>query len=169
MPRLPEAELDERLRRVRVLMCDVDGVLTDGRIWVHADGSFATPFHVRDGLGMVRLLKAGIQIVWITGRGGAPIRHRATELGITALFENVDDKLVCAQEWLAKRRMTLEHVVYVGDDEPDLAVLKAAAVGAIPSDAHSAMHAHADWVLSAPGGGGAIRSVADRLLALQSV
>lgn len=165
---LPDNELDTRLKEVRVLMCDVDGVLTDGRIYVHADGSFATPFSVRDGLGMVRLLKAGIQIVWITGRGGAPIRHRATELGITALFENVEDKLSCAQEWLSKRRMTLENVVYVGDDEPDLAIIRAAGIGAIPADAHPTMHAHADWILEAPGGAGAIRIVADRLLALQA-
>lgn len=156
------------LARARLLACDVDGVLTDGKLAYAGDGEGAKVFHVRDGQGLRALLDDGLAVVWITARGGAAVRRRAEELGITELVEGAHDKLGALTAIAAARGVALADVVYVGDDVIDLPAMRAVGLGVAPADAHASARAIAGWVTRGRGGRGAVREVADALLAARA-
>ncbi|MDO5102766.1 MAG: HAD hydrolase family protein [Lautropia sp.] len=151
-------------RQIRLLAMDIDGTLTDGRIWIGHDGEMAKSFSVRDGFGITLLKKAGIQLVIITGRRSAIVERRAAELGITQVHQGVSNKLDTLKAISAAQGMGLDEIAFMGDDWPDLAAMQACALPAAPSDAVPEVLAVARWVATARAGEGALREFANFLL-----
>jgi 3-deoxy-D-manno-octulosonate 8-phosphate phosphatase (KDO 8-P phosphatase) len=153
------------LRRVRLLVLDVDGVLTDGRLFYGPKGESQKVFHVRDGHGIKQVAQAGITVAIISGRKSAAVLRRARDLGIRHVTQGASDKLAALRKLAKARGVTLEECVCVGDDTPDAPILEAAGLGVAVADAHEDALAVADLVTTRPGGHGAVREVCDWLIA----
>jgi 3-deoxy-D-manno-octulosonate 8-phosphate phosphatase (KDO 8-P phosphatase) len=153
------------LRRARALVLDVDGVLTDGRLFYGAKGESLKAFHVRDGYGIKAVAAAGITVAIISGRKSPMVAKRARELGIRHVVQGAGDKLAALTRLATKLGLALEHVVCVGDDTPDAPILSAAGLGVAVADAHPDALAAADLATTRPGGRGAVREVCDWLIA----
>jgi 3-deoxy-D-manno-octulosonate 8-phosphate phosphatase (KDO 8-P phosphatase) len=166
-PPAGNSDVDSRtaLARVKLLVLDVDGVLTDGRLYYGPRGELLKAFHVRDGHGIKQVMRAGIAVAIISGRKSAAVLRRARGLGIRQVFQGVDDKLAALRKLAKSRRVTLEDIACVGDDTPDAAILEACGVGIAVADAHADALAAADIVTTRPGGQGAVREVCDWLMA----
>lgn len=164
---LPTAAVRKRAARIRLLLLDVDGVLTDGRIIIDDRGVESKQFHVRDGQGIALLLRAGIDVGLLSARKSASVRHRAKELGVQLVREGVRDKLQAYSD--IKRRLDLEdmHIAYVGDDIIDLPILRQAGLAISVRDGWEGLKDMVDFVTSAMGGHGAVREVAELLLKAQ--
>lgn len=154
----------ERLRRIRLLLLDVDGVLTDGRIIYDAQGVETKAFDVKDGHGLKLLQRAGVQVGIITGRQSEVVNVRARELGIEIVCQGAKDKLAPFQAILHKLGLAEDEVAYMGDDLPDLPVLRRVGWAAAPIDAVAEIKPYVHYVTSRPGGRGAVREVCDLLL-----
>jgi 3-deoxy-manno-octulosonate cytidylyltransferase (CMP-KDO synthetase) len=154
-----------KLGAVRLLASDVDGVLTDGTLYYGPAGEALKSFHVRDGLGVRQLLENGVEVALITGRNDAAVARRAEELGIRHVRVGRDDKWAALEEIMAALGLGAEDVAYVGDDVQDLPVLRRVGLAIAVADAHPSVRAAVHWVTEAAGGRGAIREIADRLLA----
>lgn len=153
------------LARVRLLVLDVDGVLTDGRLFYGPKGELLKAFHVRDGYGIKRVAAAGITVAIISGRKSTAVARRAKELGIRHVTQGAEDKLTALRKLAKVRRVSLDECACVGDDTPDAPILAAAGVGIAVSDAHADALAVADLVTTRTGGHGAVREVCDWLIA----
>jgi 3-deoxy-D-manno-octulosonate 8-phosphate phosphatase (KDO 8-P phosphatase) len=152
------------LRRVQLLVLDVDGVLTDGRLFYGAKGESLKAFHVRDGHGIKRVGAAGIAVAIISGRKSAAVAKRARELGIKHVTQGATDKLAALTRLVTARKVPLEHCAVVGDDTPDRPILQVAGLAIAVADAHADALTAAHLVTSRPGGHGAVREVCDWLL-----
>ena len=146
-------------------MLDVDGVLTDGRLWYSANGEELKSFHVRDGLGIKSLLAAGTEVAIISGRASAAVARRAAELGIRHVVQGCDDKGRAFDTLCASLGVSPSAVACIGDDTPDLPMLTRAGLAVAVADAHPDVRAVANRVTTLPGGRGAVREVCDWLLA----
>ena len=155
----------ETLRRVRLLVLDVDGVLTEGRLFYGPRGEVLKAFHVRDGHGIKQVARAGISVAIISGRKSAAVARRAKDLGIRHVLQGVDDKLPALSKLAKSERVSLEDCACIGDDTPDAPILAAAGLGIAVADAHGDALAAADLVTTRPGGQGAVREVCDWLMA----
>ncbi len=153
------------LRGVKLLVLDVDGVLTDGRLFYGPRGELLKAFHVRDGHGIKRVARAGIAVAIISGRKSAAVTRRAKDLGIRHVLQGVDDKLSALRKLAKARRIPLEACACIGDDTPDAPILAAAGLGIAVADAHADALTVADLVTTRPGGHGAVREVCDWLMA----
>lgn len=162
---LARTELLVRLRGIRLLALDVDGVLTDGRILIAADGQESKQFHVRDGLGLRAVMDQGIEVAILSGRRAPVVEHRMRELGITRLQQGVADKGAALRELAATLGLQTGAVAFVGDDLIDLPAMACAGLGIAVQDAEPAVLEAADWVTERRGGQGAVREVCDLLLA----
>lgn len=155
-----------RAARVAVLVLDVDGVLTDGRLYYSDTGGESKAFHVRDGYGLKAVQREGIQVAVISGRRSAAVERRLDELGIRLRALGRDDKLAALDELLAGSELAdYGRVACVGDDVPDLAIMQVACVAIAVADAHPAVLAAAHARTALPGGHGAVREVCDLLVA----
>lgn len=159
--------LIQRAADIRLLVLDVDGVLTDGRLYFSARGEEHKSFHVRDGAGLVQLLRSGVQIAVISGRQSRAVDHRMTELGISWVRQGVADKLNTLREILDMLNLGPQAVASVGDDTPDLPLLEIARLAVAVGDAHESVKARAHYVTQAHGGQGAVREVCDLIMASQ--
>ncbi|MDN3555600.1 KdsC family phosphatase [Halomonas maura] len=159
--------LVDRLRRVRLLAMDVDGVLTDGRLYFQSDGSETKAFHTLDGHGIKLLHRAGIEVALITGRDSPMVSRRAAALGIQHLYQGIEKKLPTLRQLCTRLGIGLEQVAYCGDDMPDVAAIRQAGVGISVPGAPSYIRQHADWVTEREGGHGAVREICDTLLQAQ--
>ncbi len=157
----------EKAARIRLLALDVDGVLTDGRLYFAEDGQELKTFDTQDGHGIKMLQHAGIEVAIITGRTTQLVQRRAGNLGIRHLLQGREDKLVALRELIAELGVALDEVAYVGDDWPDLPAILAAGFGVAVANAHSELRARADHVTTLAGGRGAVREVCDLLLNAQ--
>jgi len=158
-----------RLAALELLVCDVDGVLTDGRLDYGPEGEGdRKTFHVRDGLGLRRLLDAGIEVAWITARGGAAVERRARELGIRHLVQGSRDKAAALAELAMRLGIAASAIAYVGDDEVDRDAMRAVGLAIAPADASPEIRAIAAWVTTIPGGRGAVREICDAILAARA-
>jgi 3-deoxy-D-manno-octulosonate 8-phosphate phosphatase (KDO 8-P phosphatase) len=153
------------LRRARALILDVDGVLTDGRLYYGAKGEALKAFHVRDGHGIKAVAAAGVTVAIISGRKSPMVTKRARELGIRHVVQGASDKLSALTRLATKLGVPLEHCVCVGDDTPDAPILEAAGLGVAVADAHADALSAADLATTRPGGRGAVREVCDWLIA----
>lgn len=165
---LTPKQLTERARRIRLLLLDVDGVLTDGRLFYDEQGNSMKSFHIHDGHGLVALRKAGVLIGLISGRQSKAVETRAGELKIDIVHQGVHDKLPVYERLLSAHRLSDEQVAYVGDDLPDLPVLNRVGLAVAVASAIPAVRRAAHWVTKNPGGAGAVREVADLLLSAAS-
>ncbi len=153
------------LPRIRALILDVDGVLTDGRLWFSARGEALKAFHVRDGHGIRQLQRAGLLVAIISGRSSPAVLQRARELGIRHVMQGAADKAVALQALLRRLKLPASACACVGDDTPDVPVMRAVAVAFAVADAHEDARAAAHRVTRLGGGQGAVREVCDWLLA----
>jgi 3-deoxy-D-manno-octulosonate 8-phosphate phosphatase (KDO 8-P phosphatase) len=159
--------LIQRANDIRLLILDVDGVLTDGRLNFSARGEEHKCFHVRDGAGMVQLLRSGVQIAVISGRQSRAVDHRMTELGVSWVRQGVEDKLSVLRELLDILNLGPQAVASVGDDSADLPIMQVVRLAIAVSDAHASVKSQAHFITQAPGGQGAVREVCDLILESQ--
>lgn len=157
----------ERARAIRLLILDVDGVLTDGRLYFGPTGETLKVFYVRDGHGMKMAQQAGIEVALLSGRRSDAAYHRARELGISRFFEGLRDKVAVLEELLAALSLTPREVAAVGDELVDLPLLARVGLAVAVADAAPEVRAAAHWITAAPGGRGAVREVCDLLLKAQ--
>lgn len=150
--------------KIKLLLLDVDGVMTDGRIIYDNDGGETKAFDVKDGHGLKLVQRAGIQVGIITGRSSKVVARRAVELGIDLVYQGVKDKTVPFREILQKLAITPAEVAYVGDDIVDLPVMLQVGFAATVADAVDDVKPHAHMVASRCGGRGAVREICDFLL-----
>lgn len=154
----------QRAQTIRLLILDVDGVLTDGRLYFDAKGEALKVFHVRDGHGIKMAQKAGVEVAFVSGRRSDAAYHRAKELGINRFFEGVRDKVAVLQEIMAAMQIQAAEVAVVGDDLVDLPIMTRAGLSVAVADAVPEVLAAAHWLTTNPGGRGAVREVCDLLL-----
>jgi 3-deoxy-D-manno-octulosonate 8-phosphate phosphatase (KDO 8-P phosphatase) len=153
---------------IRLLVLDVDGVLTDGRLYFGPRGEALKVFDVRDGYGIVQLLRAGTNVAVISGRRSPMVVVRCRELGVRHLHQGVSHKLGVFARLCARLGLTPADCACVGDDLPDLPLMRAAALSFAVADAHREVRRAADIVTRHAGGAGAVREVCDHLLALRA-
>jgi 3-deoxy-D-manno-octulosonate 8-phosphate phosphatase (KDO 8-P phosphatase) len=159
--------VEAKARRVRLVLFDVDGVLTDGRVIVHGDGSESKSFGIRDAIAMVWAQRAGIKVGFLSARNSPTTPHRAAQLGITLVYQGVSSKLATYERILADERLTDEDVAYMGDDVVDLAVLLRVGLSTAPADAVHEVRSRVDWVSRWEGGRGAARELIEMILRSQ--
>ena len=158
----------EKARRIRLLVLDVDGVLTDGRLYFGSGGEQLKVFDVRDGYGLVALQRAGVAVAIISGRDSEAVRRRAAELGITRVSQGVQDKAAQLDSLLEELGVEPRDVACIGDDIPDLPILRRAGLAIAVADAHPTVQAETHWTTSQPGGRGAVREACDLLLSARA-
>ncbi|WP_461480565.1 KdsC family phosphatase [Porticoccus sp.] len=156
-----------RARQIRLLLLDVDGVLTDGRLYYGNNGEELKAFNIQDGLGIKLLQKNGIKVGIITGRSSALVARRAKELGIELVVQGREDKLNALNEVLASGDYSLEQIAFLGDDLPDLAVIRRVGLGVAVANASALVATQALWQTTASGGQGAVRELAELILRAQ--
>lgn len=156
--------MEKQLAKIKLLLLDVDGVLTDGRIIYDNHGNELKAFDVKDGHGLKMLQRAGIKVGIITGRSSAVVTRRAQELGIEILYQGALRKLEPYLEILSGEGLIDEQVAYIGDDLVDLPILHRVGFSATVADAVSDVFPYVDYIAKRPGGCGAVREVCDLLL-----
>jgi len=162
-----DREAHRRAARVALMVLDVDGVLTDGRLYIGAQGELMKAFDVRDGHGIKLLRAAGIEVALLTARQSEIVAARARELGIGRVRQGQSDKREGFEQLLADTGVAAEHCGYIGDDWPDLPCLRRAGFAATVADACAEARAIAHWTSPAPGGRGAVRQLAEFILRAQ--
>ena len=163
----PPAALRHRLRAVRLVVFDVDVVLTDGRLILGDDGQEYKAFHARDGHGMRMLADSGVQIALLTGRRSQVVERRAADLGIELVIQGRRDKLPAFEDLLARTGLPADAVAYVGDDVVDLPVMRRVGLAVAVADCSALLHPHAHWITSRRGGHGAAREVCEAIMQAQ--
>jgi 3-deoxy-D-manno-octulosonate 8-phosphate phosphatase (KDO 8-P phosphatase) len=159
----------EKASRVSLLIFDVDGVLTDGSLFIGDDGQEYKAFNSRDGHGIKMLMSYGVEIAIITGRTSQVVEHRMRNLGITLVYQGQLDKLKAYQELTDKLGITPEHTAYVGDDVVDLPVMRRVGLAIAVQDAHPLVRKHSHWQTPSAGGRGAARDVCEMLMEARGI
>lgn len=157
----------DRAARVKLILLDVDGVLTDGTVFVHADGSESKPFAIRDGIALVWAQRVGVKVGLLSARHSSTTPHRAAQLGITLIYQGVKSKVDAYAQITSDLMMVDDDVAYMGDDVVDLAVLSRVGLAAAPADAVDEVRRRAHWVSRYPGGRGAVRELVETILRAQ--
>lgn len=158
----------QRAQKIKLLICDVDGVFSDGRIYLSNAGEELKAFHTRDGYGVRSLLTSGFNMAVITGRQSKIVANRMTALGITDIYQGVDNKFEPYQALLSHYNVTPEEVAYIGDDIVDLPVMNAVGLAVCVADGHPYVRQQAHFVTNLNGGHGALRELTDLLLLSQN-
>ena len=159
----------ERWAAIRLFAMDVDGILTDGTVEIHSDGTESKRFSILDGMGLVQLRKHGIATAWISGRASGATSVRAEELKIPHLVQGRTDKITALKELAATLNLTADQIVYMGDDDIDTAAIRWAGIGVSVPDTMPSPLAAADHVTSRPAGRGAVREVCEHILAARGL
>lgn len=161
------SELHTRIARIKLLLLDVDGVLTDGRLFFNNQGDEYKAFNTLDGQGIKILQKSGVKVGIITGRTSELVARRARDLGISILVQGREDKWDALQEILQTHPYALDEIAFMGDDWPDLAVMTRVGLALCVANAHSSVAERAHWQSSQRGGEGAVRAACDLLMQIQ--
>jgi 3-deoxy-D-manno-octulosonate 8-phosphate phosphatase (KDO 8-P phosphatase) len=167
MPELARRELLARAAKVRLAIFDVDGVLTDGRLFFDAEGREYKSFHARDGFGLKLLRRAGVETAVISGRSSPVVALRMKSLDIAHVYQGREDKLEVLERLLAELNLSPEQAAHVGDDLMDLPLLRRVGLAVAVADAHPRVREHAHWITANPGGAGAAREVCDLVMEAQ--
>jgi 3-deoxy-D-manno-octulosonate 8-phosphate phosphatase (KDO 8-P phosphatase) len=152
------------LKDIRLLILDVDGVLTDGRLYFGPKGEALKVFHVRDGHGIKLLMASGVQVAAFSGRRSAAVAARFRELGVPTVIQGCGDKLAALRKLTRRLKVDPLHCACIVDDTPDLPLMSAVGLAAAVADAHPIVRSAAHWISSASGGTGAVRELCDALL-----
>ncbi|GIU04873.1 3-deoxy-manno-octulosonate-8-phosphatase KdsC [Shewanella glacialipiscicola] len=158
----------QRAQKIKLLICDVDGVFSDGRIYLSNSGEELKAFHTRDGYGVRSLLTSGFHLAVITGRQSKIVENRMTALGVTHIYQGVDNKFAPYEELLALYGVAPDEVAYIGDDMVDLPVMNVVGLAVSVADGHPYVRQHAHFVTTLNGGHGALRELTDLLLLSQN-
>lgn len=158
------SKVRKKLKPIKALLLDCDGVMTDGRVWQDASNEWRRAFHILDGLGIKTLLKNDFKVGVITGSKGKDISDRCAHLGIPHLYLGTEDKFPALNDFLKKTSLKASEVAYVGDDIIDIPVLKEVGFSATVPDAIEAVFKHTDYTTQRSGGFGAVREVCDLIL-----
>jgi len=159
--------LRQRAEKIRLLILDVDGVLTDGKLYFDHDGNELKAFNTRDGMGMKALQKAGIEVAVITGRKSGAVTHRMTQLGIKHVYQGREDKLDAFLNLLDITGLDAQQTCFAGDDWIDLPVLLRAGLAISVADAEDKVKQQAHWITQRNGGDGAVREICNLILTAQ--
>ena len=154
-----------KAREIKLLICDVDGVFSDGRVYMGNDGEELKAFHTKDGFGVKSLINAGIDVAIITGRRSNIVETRMTNLGVTHIYQGQDNKFSAYQELMATLSLAPHQVAYIGDDVVDKVVMDDCGLGVAVNDAHPILLTDCDYKTFTCGGFGAVREISDLLLA----
>lgn len=149
---------------IRCILSDVDGVMTDGRIIYDSQGNETKRFHARDGLGIKLWMRSGFKFGILTARNSPVVTRRGEELGVDSIQQGFEDKLPAAMETWQSWGVAPEEVCYIGDDLPDLPVMRQVGLAVAPADAVLDIRSNAQWILRSKGGEGAVRELIERLL-----
>jgi 3-deoxy-D-manno-octulosonate 8-phosphate phosphatase (KDO 8-P phosphatase) len=160
-------DITARAQRIKLLLMDCDGVLTDGRLWLTSDGDEQKAFHARDGQGISLLHRAGLQTGIITGRTSSAVDRRARDLKMSYVRQYAKDKIKALEEILAEAGVTRDECAYIGDDVGDIPVMRRVGLAVAVSDAVEEAKQAAQYVTALKGGQGAVREVCDLLLKAQ--
>jgi len=153
-----------KLKKIKLLLLDVDGVLTDGGIIYNDNGAETKVFNVKDGLGIRLLMEAGIHLGIVTGRRSNALYSRCKDLGIDLIYDGIGNKVDVLDALLEQTGVSAEEVAFIGDDLPDLALMKMIGLAIAVGDAHHSIIDNADMVTSAKGGNGAVREACEAIL-----
>lgn len=156
--------LVNKAAQVQLLICDVDGVFSDGLVYMGNDGEELKTFHTRDGYGVKALMSAGIEVAIITGRTSKIVENRMSALGISLIYQGQDDKVIAYQDICNKLNIAASETAYIGDDLIDWPVMEQIGFSVCVADGHPLLARKADYVTSIPGGRGAVREVCDIIL-----
>jgi 3-deoxy-D-manno-octulosonate 8-phosphate phosphatase (KDO 8-P phosphatase) len=159
--------IQEKLKKIKMLVLDVDGVMTDGRIIMDSDGREMKNFNVRDGHGLVMIQRHGIQVAILTGRTSTVVEHRARDLKITEVYQGALNKKEVFDRILQKNNLTAEAIAYMGDDIVDIPVLKMVGFSVAVADAVDLVKKTVDYITVNSGGQGAVREICEMLLMSQ--
>jgi len=162
-----EAAALRKAKPVRLLIMDVDGVLSDGRLFFSDNGEELKSFSSRDGLGLVALQRYGVELAIITGRTSELLKQRAQQLGIKHLFQGQDRKITVYKQLIKSLKLQDSQVCYIGDDWNDLAIMSQVGLAATVADAEPEVCKRADWVSSRNGGRGAVRELCHLIMQAQ--
>ncbi len=165
---LAAPELQVRASRIKLLLLDVDGVLTDGRLYFSNQGDEFKTFSTLDGHGIKMLQKSGVKVGIITGRTSNLVAKRADDLGIKILVQGREDKWDALQDILAEQPLALEEIAFMGDDWPDLTVMARVGLALTPANGHFSVVERSHWQSQAHGGQGAVREACDMLMKAQN-
>ncbi len=157
----------EKAKNIRLLICDVDGVLSNGKVYYSNSGDEIKSFNIKDGLGIKQLLNNDISVAIITGRQSEIVERRAKELGIPFIYQGKKDKRESYKEIISKLGIQPFQVAHAGDDLPDLPLMQMSGLGISMNDGHFFVKQNADWCTQLNGGDGAVREIADMLLIAQ--
>lgn len=164
---LTESQITDRFRKLRLISFDVDGVLTDGKLYYSDDGREIKAFNVQDGAALKLLQQQGVAVAILTGRDSPMVARRAAELGIEHLFQGLDDKRVGLHRLLEQTGLTAEQTAHVGDDLQDLTLFDAIGFAISVPNAHPTVLNRADFVTTTSGGQGVARELAELILRAQ--
>lgn len=159
----------DKRERIRVLLLDVDGVLTSGEIVYTDTGAETKAFNVRDGLGIRLLMGAGVTVGIITGRRSGALLHRCADLGIEMIYDGVRNKGAIIDAVISRTGAETDEIAFAGDDLPDIPLLKKVGLAIAVADAHDAVKQVADWVTKKNGGHGAVREICESILAAKGL
>ena len=160
-------DITARAQRIKLLLMDCDGVLTDGRLWLTSDGDEQKAFHARDGQGISLLHRAGLQTGIITGRTSSAVDRRARDLKMSYVRQYAKDKIKALEEILAEAGVTTDECAYIGDDVGDIPVMRRVGLAVAVSDAVGETKQAAQYITALKGGQGAVREVCDLVLKAQ--
>jgi len=158
----------EKAKKIKLVIFDVDGVLTDGRLYIPDEQIQYKAFHCHDGLGIKLLMQSGIQVGIITSHDSPLITHRMKSLGVSHVYQGQEKKMAAYVHLLETLGLKDEEVCYVGDDLPDLPLIRKAGLGITVANAPSFMYNHADWKTNQRGGHGAVREICELIMTAQN-
>lgn len=157
-------DLIDKAKNIKLIICDVDGVLSNGKVYFGNQNEELKSFNIKDGLGIKQLLNNGIEVAIITGRESNIVARRSKELGITHVYQGKKDKMASFNKILIDLNLQPNQIAHVGDDLPDIPLMKRAGLGICVSDSHFFVKQNADWSTQLIGGNGAVREISDLLL-----
>lgn len=157
----------EKAKKIKLLVCDIDGVFSDGRIYLGNNGEELKAFHTKDGFGIKALVASGVKVAVITGRTSAIVANRMSALNVEFIVQGKEDKLPALKEIAAQLSLSTEQIAYIGDDVPDSVCIDYVGFGVAVNDAHPVVINTANWVTQTRGGFGAVRELCDVIMQAQ--
>lgn len=157
-------DAQQRAKKIKLLICDIDGVFSDGRIYLGNQGEELKAFNTKDGFGIKALINSGFEVAVITGRHSQIVQQRMTSLTVQHIYQGQEDKLISYQELKDKLKLSDEQIAYIGDDGPDLPVMEQVGFAVAVNDAHPLIKRIAHYTTMLPGGFGAVRELTDLLM-----
>ena len=160
-------DVQQRAQRIKLLICDIDGVFSDGRIYLGNDGEELKAFNTKDGFGIKALINSGVEVAVITGRHSQIVQQRMTSLTVKHIYQGQEDKVQAYQELKTNLQLSDEQIAYIGDDGPDLPVMEQVGFAVAVNDAHPLIKRLSHYTTMLPGGFGAVRELTDLLMLSQ--